>query len=99
MSVVPQDSLERFSFRIEPKKKQAIERAAVLRGLSLTDFAITILYREAQQILRSDEALVLDDSDRDAFLAALDNPPAPAPKAIRAARRYKQAKSVMAFNR
>lgn len=92
MSAVPQ-SLERFSFRVEPEKKQVIERAAALRGLTLTDFAILTLYREAQEILRSEDVVVLLDEDRDAFLAALDNPPAPTPKAIRAAKRYKDGKS------
>ena len=36
--------------------------------------------------------LALSDPDRDAFLAALDNPPTPNDAALRAARRYKAAK-------
>lgn len=89
---VPQASLERFSFRVEPKKKLAIERAAALRGLTLTDFAIATLYREAQQVLKTEHVLILSDEDREAFLSALDNPPAPTAKALRAAKRYKEAK-------
>jgi uncharacterized protein (DUF1778 family) len=92
MSAVPQ-ALERFSFRVEPDKKKVIERAALVRGLTLTDFAILTLYREAQEVLKTEHVLVLSDEDRDAFLAALESPPAPTPKALRAARRYKDAKS------
>lgn len=83
---------ERFSFRLESEKKQLIERAAAIRGLSLTDFAILTLCREAQEVLRSEHVLVLSDADRDAFLAALDNPPAPSAKALRAAERLKAAR-------
>jgi uncharacterized protein (DUF1778 family) len=90
MSAVPHNSLERFSFRVEPKKKQIIERAAAARGLTLTDFAIMTLYREAKEILRTEHVLVLDDADRDAFLQALENPPTPTAKAIRAAKRYRE---------
>jgi uncharacterized protein (DUF1778 family) len=92
MNAVPHN-LERFSFRVEPGKKQLIERAAVARGLSLTDFAIITLYREAKEVLKTEHVLVLSDDDRNAFLAALDNAPAPTPKALRAAKRYKDAKA------
>ena len=84
---------DRLDFRLERQKKEMIERAAAAQGLSVTDFAVLTLYREAQEVLRKDEVLVLSDADRDAFLAALDNPPAPNAKLRRAARRYKQAKA------
>lgn len=83
---------ERFSFRVEPGKKQLIERAAAARGLSLTDFAIQTLHREAAEVLRTENVLVLSDADRDAFLTALDHPPAPTAKALRAAKRSKAAR-------
>jgi len=67
MSAASQAS-ERFTFRVEPEKKQLIERAAAVRGLSLTQFAILTLYREAQEVLRTEHVLVLSDEDRDAFL-------------------------------
>ena len=84
---------ERFSFRLEPDKKGKIERAAAVRGLTLTDFAITTLLREAEEVLRDAHVLVLSDADRDAFLDALDNPPAPTEKALRAAAQYKAARA------
>lgn len=68
---------ERLNFRLSREKKDAIERAAAVRGLSVTDFAVLTLYREAQEVLRSEQVTVLSDRDRDSFLAALDNPPKP----------------------
>ena len=83
---------ERVNFRIELEKKELIERAAAVKGLSLTDFAVTTLYREAQEVLKNEQVLTLSDRDRDAFLAALDNPPKPNAAALRAARRYRAAR-------
>lgn len=84
---------DRLNFRLEPQKKRAIEQAAALKGLSVTDFAVMTLYREAQEVLKEEQMLVLSDRDRDAFLAALDNPPAPNEKALRAAKAYKEARA------
>ena len=84
-------STERLNFRLDPAIKRVIERAATIKGLSITDFAISTLKREARDIVQNDETLVLSDRDRDAFLAALDNPPAAGAKLRRAAKRYKQA--------
>ena len=93
MSTATPQNKDRFSFRLEPDKKGKIERAAAVRGLTLTDFAITTLLREAEEVLRDEHVLVLSDADRDAFLDALDNPPAPTAAALRAAAEYKAARS------
>ena len=87
------DNSERINFRLTPKKKQIIERAALVKGMTLTQFAIVTLIREAHEVLKSDHILVLSDEDRDKFLAALDNPPAPNAKLLKAAKAYKSAKA------
>jgi uncharacterized protein (DUF1778 family) len=83
---------ERLNFRLPREKKHAIEQAAAIRGLSLTDFAILTLYQEAQEVLKSETVTVLSDRDRDAFLNALNNPPAPNDGLLQAASAYKKAK-------
>jgi len=80
--------MERLNFRLDHQKKLAIERAAVACGLTVTDFAIMTLYREAQEVLKNEQALVLSDAGRDAFLAALDHPPQPNAKLRRAVARH-----------
>ena len=91
MSATP--AAERLNFRLDPQKKRLIEQAAAIRGLSVTDFAVTTLFREAQEVVTSEQSLVLSDRDRDAFLAALDRPPAPGARALGAAKRYKEARA------
>jgi uncharacterized protein (DUF1778 family) len=84
---------ERINFRLPTKNKEIIERAAVVKGMTLTQFAISTLVKEAREVLKSDHVLVLSDEDRDQFLAALDNPPAPNAKLLKAAKAYKTAKA------
>jgi uncharacterized protein (DUF1778 family) len=84
---------ERINIRLEPSKKDLIERAAALRGLTLTQFVILTLCEEAKQVLSNDEILVLSDRDRDAFLKALDNPPAVNQRLRKAAEDYKARRS------
>lgn len=84
---------ERVNFRVDKRKKELIERAAAIKGLSVTDFAVTTLCREASDVVKNEEVLVLSDHDRDAFLAVLDNPPKPAAKLLKAAADYKRGKA------
>jgi uncharacterized protein (DUF1778 family) len=92
VSAMSVQAIERLNFRLPPDKKRAIEQAAAIRGLSITDFAILTLYEEAQEILRNDQVTVLSDPDRDAFLKALDRPPKPNKRLLEAAARYKMAR-------
>jgi uncharacterized protein (DUF1778 family) len=84
---------QRINFRVDSSKKQTIERAAAIKGLSLTDFAVTTLVREADHILRQQEVLTLSDRDRDAFLHALQRPPKPSGRLLRAAAAYRKAQA------
>lgn len=84
---------ERINFRLDRKKKELIERAAAIKGMSLTDFAVATLHREASEVVQHEQTLILSDRDRDAFLAALDNPPKPAAKLLRAAAAYRRARA------
>jgi len=83
---------DRLDLRITPEKKRLIERAALASGQTLTQFARTALYREARKVLKREQMLILSDRDRDAFLAALDSPPPPNQKLVKAARRLREAR-------
>jgi uncharacterized protein (DUF1778 family) len=82
--------LTRFDFRIESARKQIIEQAASLLGMSLTQFAKTALIDRAQEVVRQHTTTVLSDNDRDIFLAALDSDAKPNAAARRAAARFKK---------
>ena len=78
---------ERLELRVSPSAKQLIQRAMAVSGLTAGDLA----YEGARRVLEEHERMVLTGADREAFLAALLNPPEPAPKLVAALRRHRAA--------
>ena len=85
-------AVERLDVRLTKEKKELIEQAAAASGQSVTEFTVRTLCRRARKVLRDEQVLVLSDRDRDAFLAALDNPPPPNEFLRRAADRWRKAR-------
>ena len=77
---------KRLDVRLNSKHKQMIEQAADLLGQTLSTFTVSTLVREAEQVIERFGVLRLSTRDRDAFLAALDNPPKPSARLRKAAR-------------
>ncbi len=75
----------RIELRVAASAKELIQRAMTISGLTAGDLA----YEGARRILDDHQRMVLTGSDRDAFLDAVANPPAPADKLIAALRRHK----------
>jgi uncharacterized protein (DUF1778 family) len=80
----------RLEARVTIEQKQLMERAASLRGQNLTEFMISVLAQAATQTILDSETITLTDRDRQAFAAALLNPPPPSERAIADARWYAQ---------
>jgi uncharacterized protein (DUF1778 family) len=80
----------RLEARITLEQKDLLARAAALVGQSLTDFVVTSAYETAARTVREHEAMILSDRDRKVFVNAVLNPPAPAGRLRKAARRYRQ---------
>lgn len=76
---------ERIELRVASSAKAVIRRAMAVSGLSAGDLA----YEGARRVLEEHERMVLSGADRDAFLAALMDPPAPTDKLVDAFRRYR----------
>ena len=70
-------------------QKRLIERAAELRGSTVTDFVVVSAQQAAADTIRDFETLVLRDQARDVFINAILNPPPPNDAARAAAQRYK----------
>ncbi len=83
-----QSSEDRLDFRLTSEHRALIEKAAAYSGESLTGFAVSTLVSEARRIVQEHETVTLSASDRDRFLALLDNPPAPPDTLRRAAQRH-----------
>jgi uncharacterized protein (DUF1778 family) len=70
-------------------QNRLIERAAELRGSTVTEFVVTSAQQAAAATIRDFETLVLRDQARDVFVNAILNPPPPNDAARAAAQRYK----------
>jgi uncharacterized protein (DUF1778 family) len=81
---------QRLGFRLDPETKGLIERAAHLEHRKLTDFCVTKLADAARRTIAEHETLALSERDRDAFFAALINPPEPSPRLVRALAEHKR---------
>lgn len=76
---------ERMELRVRASAKKLIQRAMAVTGLTAGDLA----YEGARRVLDEHERMVLTGADREAFLEALMNPPAPSEKLIAALRRHR----------
>lgn len=80
----------RLNFRLPAEIKRRIEKAAVVSGTTVTDFAVSALATCADEILDRQNQRYLTDRDRDVFLAMIDNPPKPNDALRKAAKIYKK---------
>jgi uncharacterized protein (DUF1778 family) len=81
---------ERLEARITPAQKRLIERAAALRGTSVTEFVVASAQEAATNTLKDFDILQLRDQAREVFIKAVVNPPAPNDAARAAAVRYRR---------
>jgi uncharacterized protein (DUF1778 family) len=81
---------ERVEIRMTPAQKENIERAASLRGTSVTDFILNEVQPAATATIREFELLELRNEDRRVFVEALLNPPEPNQALKTAAARHKE---------
>ena len=75
---------QRLGLRMSEETKRLIERAAYLEHRRVTDFGLVALTDAAKRSIAEHEALAFSEADRAAFFAALDNPPEPHPRLVKA---------------
>jgi uncharacterized protein (DUF1778 family) len=81
---------QRLEARVTAEQKRLIERAATLRGTTVTDFVVASAQDAAASTIKDFEVLHLRDQAREVFVHAVLNPPAPNDAARRAAERYRK---------
>jgi uncharacterized protein (DUF1778 family) len=81
---------QRLEARVTADQKRLIERAAELRGTSVTEFVVVSAQQAATETIRDFETLTLRDRARTIFVNAILNPPVPNEAARKAAQRYKE---------
>jgi uncharacterized protein (DUF1778 family) len=77
---------ERLELRLAPSAKRIIQQAMSVTGLAAGDLA----YEGARRLLDEHQRMVLVGADRDAFLAALERKPRPAPRLVEALKRHRR---------
>jgi uncharacterized protein (DUF1778 family) len=81
---------ERIDVRLRPEQKAEIERAAYIKGLTVTDFIIQNAVATARQAIREHETWILERPDAEIFAAALMKPAKLGPQLTKVAKRYKE---------
>jgi uncharacterized protein (DUF1778 family) len=81
---------ERIDIRLRPQQKASIEKAAYIKGLTVTDFIVQHALEIAQRTIREYETWTLELPDAELFAEALMSPPSLGPRLTEAARRYKE---------
>lgn len=89
-SVQEPSKTERLQARVNPETKDLIERAALVRGVSVSDFVINSAYEAAAETLEGYETLHLNKQDSQRFFDALMDPPKANAAFEKAAKRYAQ---------
>lgn len=69
-----------INLRIESQTRRLIDQAAAVLGKTRTEFMVESARAQAIDVLLDQRLFVLDEARYDAFVHALDNPPAPGPK-------------------
>lgn len=71
------DTKGSINLRIDVSTRQLIDEAAAILGKTRTEFMVESARRQAIDVLLDQRLFVLNPNYYDAFMQALDNPPAP----------------------
>ena len=67
----------RLETRVNPETKARLQRAAAIRGRSLSDFVLASAQQEAERTIREHDVIVLSVRDSQRFAELVLNPPEP----------------------
>jgi uncharacterized protein (DUF1778 family) len=82
--------IDRIDLRVSSDQKELLEKAASLKGLSLSAYLLSHGLEAAKIELEAHQKLVLSDRDRDLFLSLIVNPPKPNQDLKNAMRNFQQ---------
>ena len=86
----PGKARERIDIRLRPQQKASIEKAAHIKGLTVTYFIVQNALENAQRTIREYETWTLEQPDAELFAEALANPASLGPRLTGAAKHYKE---------
>lgn len=80
----------RIDLRVTQEQKELLERAAALKGVSLSAYTLFYVLPAAEQEVGFHERLVLSNRDRDLFMSVMENPPELKGKLKSAIKKYRE---------
>jgi uncharacterized protein (DUF1778 family) len=83
---------QRTEARLLPEQKERIERAAEIKGVSVSDFIVQHADEAAIRTIQQHTSWTLAEQDRDFFMEVIANPPAPGARLKAAAKRFRDYK-------
>jgi uncharacterized protein (DUF1778 family) len=83
-----QKHYERLEMRIQAENKLDLQRAAAMRGQSLTDFVLQAALERAETTIQAQTVIRLNAEASKLFAEMILNPPAPNAKLKKAAQRH-----------
>ena len=79
----------RFEARWTLEQRELFERASLLGGFkTLSEFVFQSVYQNASDIIENQNRILKSEKDKEIFINALINPPAPNKRLKKAAERY-----------
>jgi uncharacterized protein (DUF1778 family) len=81
-SRVTEPKAERFAMRLTTPQATLIRQAARAREQTMTDFALAVLLREAEEVLVEQRRIKFGPEAWDQFIAALEGPVEPVPALV-----------------
>lgn len=78
---------ERIEARFLPEIKQLAERAALISGVTLTDYLAKLVTENAPKTLKAYSEIKLTNDQFDQFIAICDSSPKPSKEILNAAKR------------
>lgn len=81
---------ERTEARLLPEQKKRIEQAAIIKGMSISDFIVQNADEAAIRTIRDQQTWTLETQDRDRFVEVLLNPPAPSSRLKESLQRHRE---------
>lgn len=86
----PNTKNRRLDLRVTQEQKDLLERAAAIRGVSVSAYTLLHLLPIARQEIDTRERLVLSNRERDLFMSIMENPPELTGKLKATLKRYRE---------
>jgi len=88
--MLQQRESERISAKVTAPIYRKLEKAAEIRGATISQFLVQAAVEKAELVIEQDKTIRLTMRDAEVFFEAIENPPPPNEKLLNAMREYQE---------